>query len=110
MTAPVYLVVNLTITDPDRFASDYGAKVGPQLAAYGAGMIAMGQPPEVVEGKDDRKGAVIIRFPTRDAFDAWYGSEDYQPLRDVRVATTDTDTATLLLLTANEPMGDNNAA
>ncbi len=110
MSVPVYLVVNITITDAERFGAEYAAKVGPHMAAHGGEMIAMGQPPHLVEGEDSRGGAAIFRFPSRDSFDAWYGADEYQPLKHVRLATTDTDVTTLMLLTAQQSAGDSHAA
>lgn len=110
MSTPVYMVVQITITDPEKFGPDYAAKVGPQLAEYGAEMIARAQPPHLIEGVDDRAGAAVIRFPSRAAFEDWYNSDAYAPLKAARLATTDIDTATLMLLDAVPEAGGQDAA
>ncbi|MEO0821171.1 MAG: DUF1330 domain-containing protein [Pseudomonadota bacterium] len=100
MSSPVYVVVQMTIADRDTFTSDYGKPVMAQLEGLGARIVAATGTPRVVEGRYDRNNTAVIEFPSAEAFDAWYGSEAYAPLKARRLALTEPDTALMMVLPA----------
>ena len=81
---PVYAIAQNTVTDPDRM-QEYLDRVGPTVPE-GVRMLASDEHPEVVEGDGPAIRTVLLEFPDRDAFDAWYQSDEYQELAAIRMA------------------------
>jgi uncharacterized protein (DUF1330 family) len=46
--------------------------------------LAMTEDPVSLEG-DPFRAVVLIEFPDRDTAEAWYNSEEYRPLRELRM-------------------------
>ncbi|MBN4075747.1 MAG: hypothetical protein COA71_13160 [SAR86 cluster bacterium] len=81
---PVYLVANLAVKDLEDFIQRYGAGVMPQLQKAGAEILAAAQP-QLLEGNQGINRTVLIRFPNADIANNWYSSEEYQPLKNLRI-------------------------
>ena len=71
-------------------------KAIPTISAHGGRIVAFDETPEVVEGAVDYPRTVIVEFPTREAFRAWYDSPEYQAILPVRL-----DAAPGTLIVAN---------
>jgi uncharacterized protein (DUF1330 family) len=54
------------------------------VAAHGGRFVARGGESAVLEGDWDPLRIVIIEFPDMDAARAWYESDGYAPLRELR--------------------------
>jgi uncharacterized protein (DUF1330 family) len=83
----VYFVVNSTITDPEGVDA-YLAGVGPTLAGHDVQVLAAANDAETIEGVPAGPRLVILAFPDRDAFRAWYDSPAYQSVVGLRLAAT----------------------
>ena len=82
MTA--YVIANLhKVTDPETY-QEYAALAGPQIADYRGKVVILGKDIDVLEGAWTGSQVLIIEFPNRDAFDAWYRSDEYAPLMEMR--------------------------
>lgn len=80
---PAYVIGDITVTDPDRYA-DYAAHTESTLAPFGGRFVVRGGPHEVAEG-DWRPGRlVVIEFPDMDAARSWYASDAYAAILPVR--------------------------
>ena len=67
----------------------YGAAVTAQVEAAGGRYLARTMAVRTVEGDDpDPQVMVLIEWPSREAFEQWYQSEEYAPLHRMRVAGT----------------------
>ena len=85
---PAYLIVEHTITDQAKF-EEYGNKVRPMLAKYGARSVARGAH-KVLETKNWLPDRVIVfEFPDMATLETWYSSPEYQPLIALRQSATD---------------------
>jgi len=82
-----YLYVNLEVTDAAGFEA-YRAKVPATIAKFGGRYLARGGPGVRLEGDLVARRQVLLEFPDMAALEAWYGSEDYRPLLDLRKATS----------------------
>jgi uncharacterized protein (DUF1330 family) len=82
--AAVYLVVDVTVTDPPLF-QQYVEGHQASLARYGGRFLSAAGRTEVIEGDWDPAILVIHEWPSREAFHAWYRSEDYRPWREIRL-------------------------
>ena len=86
----VYAVVNIRITDPDRYA-EYIEQAPPTIAHYGGKYLARGGKVEVLEGEWTLQRLVILEFESMERFNEWYNSPEYAPLKQVRGETTVSD-------------------
>ncbi len=86
----VYAVVNIRITDPDRYA-EYREQAAPTIAQYGGKYLARGGKTEVLEGEWTPQRLVILEFESMERFHEWYDSPEYAPLKRLRGETTLSD-------------------
>jgi len=76
------------ITDPDKVAT-YRAQVVKNVEQYGGRYLVLGGDFSVVEGDWQPGIPVLITFPSLAQAKAWYESEDYRPLKELRLAGTE---------------------
>jgi len=100
---PAYIIASLSIPDREAFLSRYGGPVLSTLSAVGAEVLAAGPDATVLEGVYANNWTVIIRFPSRAVLDAWFASDVYAPLIEVRRSLTDVGVSFLLALNAFAP-------
>lgn len=83
---PALLVVDETITNSELF-DQYKREVVPTIEKFGGKFLARGQELEVLEasGRWDPDRLVIIEFPDMAALKAWYDSDAYAAIRDLRL-------------------------
>jgi uncharacterized protein (DUF1330 family) len=86
---PAYLVIDLDVHDPERYAA-YIREVPRFIKKYGGEYIVRGGEHEVIEGTWKPKRLVVIRFPNRQAIRDCFADPEYQPLSALRreVAST----------------------
>jgi uncharacterized protein (DUF1330 family) len=80
---PAYVVVDITPTDADR-AARYRELSGPSVERHGGRFLARGGALTVLEGNWEPARIVIIEFPSSDAAQVWFDSDDYRQARAVR--------------------------
>ena len=96
---PVYAVAQGRIENREML-NQYVAKVMPTIQAGGGRILGFDESPEVVEGELDLPRTVILEFPSREAFRAWYDSADYQAILPLRLDSTP---GTLILVNGFPP-------
>ncbi len=85
---PVYMVVNLHITNEDEYRK-YEKGFFPLLKKYGGQFVTYDDTAETLEGTNPREGRMIIfSFPSEQAAKDWYADADYQALSEHRRAGT----------------------
>ena len=82
---PVYFIARLRVPDVDRYRREYGRKVLSQVAAVGGKLLVASPSPTVLEGDDDSAWTAVIEFPDRAAALRWYQSQEYAPLKKLRL-------------------------
>ena len=85
---PTYLIVNASVTDQDMLNA-YRAAVPPTLQGHDVVVRASTNEAETIEGEPKGSRVVVLEFPDRDAFDAWYQSPAYQEIIGLRLGSTD---------------------
>lgn len=85
-----YVIANLEVKDATAFQR-YVAEVPSTVAKHGGRYLVRGGKIKLVEGDWKPKILVVIEFPTMDALKGWYDSEEYRPLRSLRLETAHTD-------------------
>jgi uncharacterized protein (DUF1330 family) len=84
---PVYAVAQGRIEDRDML-DQYIAKVIPTIQSSGGRILGFDESPDVVEGEAPYPRTVILEFPSREAFRAWYDSAEYQKILPLRLEST----------------------
>jgi uncharacterized protein (DUF1330 family) len=83
-TPKAYVIVDMDVTDPDRYATDYVPLSGPSVEAAGGRYLARGGETAVLEGDAQPHRTVIIEFESFEAAKAWYDSPAYREARAAR--------------------------
>jgi uncharacterized protein (DUF1330 family) len=94
-----YVVAEMEITDP-AWVRPYVAAVTGMVEAHGGRYLARTGAVEALEGGDSPRISLLIEWPSREAALAFYGSEEYRPYRESRMAGA----RTRLLLVKGEDM------
>ncbi len=74
-----YVIVDLEVKDPSAYES-YRREVPATIAKYGGRFLVRGGEVQVLEGDWAPKRVVLLEFPSMEALQRWYRSEDYKPL------------------------------
>lgn len=82
---PAYLIGNYTVTDPDKY-KEYQRASRPIMAGGGK-LLVLDSDSAMKEG-DAQHQTVVIEYPTREAAEAAYASEDYQAVIGIRNGAT----------------------
>ncbi len=93
----VYMIIQLEITDKDRFFSDYVGPLGPIHQRHGVEVLVGTPKVEVQEGEYNKNFTVVLKFPSAKAKADWYSDPDYQPLKKVRAQTTNAKNSTIIV-------------
>lgn len=93
---PVFMIVNLQITDADTYLK-YEKGFFPMLKKHGGEFVTFDDAPDTFEGDNPREGRIIIfKFPSEASAKAWYADSDYQALSEYRRAGTKLDFLTMV--------------
>ena len=84
---PVYLIANLTVTDPARFQT-YREQVPAVIAQYGGRYLVRGGTVHNLEGDLGLDRCVMLEFPSLAAAQAFHASPEYAPLLQIRAEST----------------------
>jgi uncharacterized protein (DUF1330 family) len=93
---PADFLALLRVPSIEAYRRDYGRKVLAQLAAAGATLLVGSTTPTVLEGQWEADWTVVIQFPDRAAALRWYQSEEYAPLKKLRLEELTTGGAAAL--------------
>ena len=88
MANPVYFVAQIQVDDWDKFIGEYGMSTLPTLMQADAKILVGGPGAEIVEGDWSGNHTVVLEFASREAFEGWYNSPEYEALRPVRYQHT----------------------
>ncbi|HNJ77211.1 MAG TPA: DUF1330 domain-containing protein [Azospira sp.] len=90
MDACAYVVGNITVHNPDRWA-EYRAQVPATLVPWQAEIVMRAGMAQVLSGTHAHTDIVVLRFPDIAAAHGWFNSPAYQALLPLRneAATVD---------------------
>ena len=86
-----YFMAGISIKDGDEYKR-YLEQVDGVFERYRGRYLAVDDHPEVLEGKWESERAVLISFETREDFDAWYRSKEYQEILKYRLRAAECNT------------------
>jgi len=84
-----YMIVDLEITDLEGFR-EYQKRVGSTLESYGGKFLVRGGNYETLEGDWHPHRLVMLEFPSVEQAKRWYNSDEYAPVKDIRLKTANT--------------------
>jgi uncharacterized protein (DUF1330 family) len=84
-----YLIVELTVTDPEGFAQ-YRDMVPPTVAAYDGRYLVRGGAITSLEGGWEPKRITVLEFPSVERGLAWWNSPEYAEAKALRQRTAET--------------------
>ena len=79
-----YVIAQLKVTNSENY-KEYVEKVPEVIKKYGGEYLARGAEHQVVEGEDNLPRIVIIKFPSYEKALEWYNSEEYKPIKQIRL-------------------------
>ncbi|MCE3555410.1 DUF1330 domain-containing protein [Pseudonocardia sp. RS11V-5] len=82
-----YVLVDVEVRDPERYRT-YMEKVRPALEAAGGRYLVRGGSHTVYEGGWTPARLVLLEFPSREAWEAFYEGPEYAPIRSLRDETS----------------------
>lgn len=94
---PTYLLANLYVENMDAYMNDYAIPLGPVLIEAGGEILVVTPEVTQLEGSYGSNLTVVVRFPSAEAANAFYASDDYAALRPARQENTDAALSTLVL-------------
>ena len=83
-----YLIALVDVTDMEQY-KQYMKLTPGIIAQYGGEFLTRGGRSQVLEGDDDPRRKVLIRFPDYDTALAFYNSAEYQAAIEVRKDAAD---------------------
>jgi uncharacterized protein (DUF1330 family) len=81
---PAYLVASLSVSNLQKYMGEYGAPVFPMLAKAGAEVLVGTPKVNALEGDYGATWTAIVKFPSMEALQTWYKSEEYQAVAPKR--------------------------
>lgn len=85
---PCYAVGHITVTNMDGY-KQYTEKVPATISAHGGQYLVRGGHATVPEGQMPHNRHVVLCFPSREALEGWYNSDEYQAILPIRLANSE---------------------
>jgi uncharacterized protein (DUF1330 family) len=82
---PAFIMVQMNVASLEELNQRYAQFAIPILMKHGGQMIAGTPAPNVKEGDWNGNWAAVLKFPSMEAAEGWYNSEEYQPYKNLRI-------------------------
>ena len=82
-----YVLVDIEVTDQETY-DDYRRQVPPLVEKYGGKYLVRGGDLETLEGDWQPKRLIVLEFPSVVNAKQFYDSEEYGPLKALRIKAT----------------------
>ena len=79
-----YVIAQIEVTNPDKY-KDYLANVTDIITKFGGEFLVRGGNFKLVEGEWSNSRNVVIKFPSYEKALEFYNSEEYKPVRQIRL-------------------------
>ena len=86
-----YFSAQIKIHDEDKY-QNYIKKVDEVFSKFNGKYLSVDDNPVLLEGKWNYSRSVLIEFPSKDDFENWYNSQDYQSIWEHRLNGANCDT------------------
>ncbi|PKB83887.1 MAG: D-fructose-6-phosphate amidotransferase [SAR202 cluster bacterium Io17-Chloro-G9] len=85
-----YMIVDIEVTDQNNY-DDYRSQVPALVEKYGGKYLVRGGQFEVLEGGWTVNRLVVLEFPSAQKAREFYDSDDYRPLKELRLNSTNSN-------------------
>ena len=79
-----YVIANIDVKNPEAY-KEYVGKVVPTVNKFGGEYIVRAGAYKVMEGEWKNPRTVVIKFPNYEKALEWYDSEEYKPVKPIRL-------------------------
>ena len=79
-----FAIFNIDVKKPEEY-KEYVEKVKPIAEKFGGDYIIRGGETKIVEGNWSYPRTVVIKFPSFQKALDWYNSEEYEPIKQIRL-------------------------
>jgi uncharacterized protein (DUF1330 family) len=83
-----YVIVEMKITDPERYKA-YMAEAPATILAQGGEYLVRGGKFEKLEGNWNPARLAVLKFPSYEAAKKWYEESNYRQVREMRAGATE---------------------
>ena len=87
MTLAGYVIFNINITNPEAY-KEYILKIENIIKKFSGEYLVRGGEYKVMEGKWKYPRTIVIKFPSYEKALEWYNSEEYKPIKPIRLANS----------------------
>jgi len=98
VTNPAYIMVQMNVESLEELNQRYAQFAIPILIKHGGQMIAGTPVPKIKEGDWNGNWAAVLKFPTMEAAEGWYNSEEYQPYKSIRINELQSEEGRVVIL------------
>ena len=84
-----YAIFNINVTNPENY-KNYIEQVKPVAEKFGAEYIVE-EENQVIEGTWQHPRTVIMKFPSYEKALEWYNSDEYKPIKQIRLDNAETN-------------------
>ena len=85
-----YVIAHVRVEEPELY-EDYRSQVLATIEAHGGRFLVRGGKAELLEGTRDPGRVVVLEFPSYEDAKAWYESDEYLPLIEIRQSASTGD-------------------
>ena len=85
-----YAIFNINVTNPENY-KHYIQQVVSVAEQFGAEYIVRGGENQVIEGTWQHPRTVVMKFPSYEKALEWYNSEEYKPIKQIRLDNAETN-------------------
>ena len=82
-----YVIFNINITNSDGY-KEYVAKISNNIKKFKGEYLVRGGKYQVMEGEWKHPRTVVIKFPSYEKALEWYNSEEYKPIKPIRLVNS----------------------
>lgn len=86
----------IEISEREKYDDEYIPPTLQTVEAHGGRVIVSAENPQVIEGEWDYNQTVVLEFPSVEDAQEWYHDEDYEEIKQIRFATTETNNAIIV--------------
>ena len=83
-----YVIANINVKNPEAY-KEYVVKVKPTVEKFGGEYLVRNGEFKVIDGEWKHPRTVVIKFPTYEKALEWYNSEEYKPVKLIRLANSE---------------------
>ena len=82
-----YVIANINVKNSEAY-KEYVGKVKPTVEKFGGEYLVRNGEFKVIDGEWKHSRTVVIKFPTYEKALEWYNSEEYKPIKSIRLANS----------------------